>query len=201
MSNIQKNISKRLFIIAGCNGAGKTTASYTILPDILNCREFVNADEIARGLSPFNPEVNAITAGKLMSQQIQKLLKENATFSIETTLASRSYLKLIKQAHTSGYFISLIYFWLKSPQMAESRVKQRVKEGGHNIPTETIYKRYWTGLQYLFDLYLPVVDQWMIFDNSQSSRIMVAEGGLSIPKQIFNKRIFNDVQSTFRSRN
>ena len=136
-----------------------------------------------------------------MSQQIQKLLKENATFSIETTLASHSYLKLIKQAHASGYFISLIYFWLKSPQMAESRVKQRVKEGGHNIPTETIYKRYWTGLQYLFDLYLPVVDQWMIFDNSQSSRIMVAEGGLSIPKQIFNKRIFNDVQNTFRSRN
>lgn len=200
MSNKQKDTSKRLFIIAGCNGAGKTTASYAILPNILNCKEFVNADEIARGLSPFNPELNALTAGKLMSLQIQKLLKENVTFSIETTLASRSYLKLIDQAHKKGYVITLVYFWLESPEMAALRVKQRVSEGGHDIPKDTIYRRYWLGLKYLFDLYIPSVDQWMIFDNSQSSQNMIAEGGLSIPKQIFNRKIFNDVQNSFRNR-
>ncbi|MDE5702552.1 MAG: zeta toxin family protein, partial [Bacteroides sp.] len=109
---------KQLYIISGCNGAGKTTASYTVLPDVLQCKEFVNADEIARGLSPFNPEGMAIEAGRLMLQRIDGLLKNQENFSIETTLATRSYTRLIHRAQEQGYKVSLIYFWLSSPDLA-----------------------------------------------------------------------------------
>ena len=116
----------RLYIIAGCNGAGKTTASYSMLPDILQCREFVNADVIARGLSPFRPEQMAILAGKLMLQRIEALLDANETFAVETTLATKSYTMLIKKARQLGYSIVLIFFWLSSPEQAIQRVAKRV---------------------------------------------------------------------------
>ena len=134
--------TKQLYIISGCNGAGKTTASYTVLPDVLQCKEFVNADEIARGLSPFNPSSMAIEAGRLMLQRIDELLKNQESFSIETTLATRSYIRLVTNAQKQGYKVSLIYFWLNSPQLAVSRVKQRVSNGGHDIPEDVIYRRY-----------------------------------------------------------
>ena len=107
---------KHLYIISGPNGAGKTTASYTVLPKILHCKEFVNADEIARGLSPFNPESVAIEAGRLMLKRISELLQRNESFSIETTLSTRSYFRLVEKAHLQGYDVTLLYFWLKSPQ-------------------------------------------------------------------------------------
>ncbi len=134
--------TKQLYIISGCNGAGKTTASYTVLPNVLQCKEFVNADEIARGLSPFNPSSMAIEAGRLMLQRIDELLKNQESFSIETTLATRSYIRLVTNAQKQGYKVSLIYFWLNSPQLAVSRVKQRVSNGGHDIPEDVIYRRY-----------------------------------------------------------
>lgn len=137
---------QRLYIIAGPNGAGKTTASFTVLPEVLDCREFVNADEIAKGLSPFNPEEVAIQAGKLMLQRIDYLLKSRETFAIETTLATKSYKNTIEKAKALGYAVILLFFWLPSPQMAEQRVAMRVKEGGHNIPKDVIYRRYWAGL-------------------------------------------------------
>ncbi|MCR5820739.1 MAG: zeta toxin family protein [Bacteroidaceae bacterium] len=155
-----------LFIIAGCNGAGKTTASFTVLPEMLNCREFVNADEIAKGLSPFNPEGVAIQAGRLMIDRIIHLLKEGETFAFETTLATRSYVKLIQRAQKRGYFITLLFFSLSSPEQAVARVAKRVSQGGHNIPTEVILRRYHAGLQNLFQLYIPVVDYWALYDNS-----------------------------------
>ena len=105
----------KLYIIAGCNGAGKTTASYTVLPEMLDCREFVNADEIAKGLSPFNPESVAIDAGRLMLQRMDDLLIAGEDFAFETTLATRSYVKFIDQAHAMGYFVSLLFFWLPTP--------------------------------------------------------------------------------------
>jgi len=124
---------KHLYIISGPNGAGKTTASYTVLPKILRCKEFVNADEIARGLSPFNPESVAIEAGRLMLKRINELLQRNVSFSIETTLSTRSYFRLVEKAHSQGYDVTLLYFWLKSPQQAIERVAERVAKGGHNI--------------------------------------------------------------------
>ena len=117
-----------VYIIAGPNGAGKTTASYTILPEMLNCINFVNADEIARGLSPFNPESVAIEAGRLMLSRIKDLLSKNESFSIETTLATRSYFRLIEKAHQQGYEVTLLYFWLKSPEQAMERVAERVSK-------------------------------------------------------------------------
>ena len=184
----------RLYIIAGCNGAGKTTASYTILPEILQCREFVNADEIAKGLSPFNPESMAIKAGRLMVSRINELLGMNASFALETTLSTRSYTSLISKSHELGYKVSLIYFWLQSPELAEMRVAKRVKEGGHNIPTPVLRRRYRSGIANLFQLYMPIVDYWMIFDNSQPTRVMVAEGGLNIETNISENEIFETIK-------
>ena len=155
-----------LYIIAGCNGAGKTTASMSILPDLLECREYVNADEIAKGLSPFNPESMAIEAGKLMLERIDSLVSQKKTFAIEATLATRSYKNLVKKAHEAGYMVILLFFWLPSPEMAEKRVTKRVAEGGHNIPKEVIHRRYWLGIQNLFRIFAPIVDSWSLYDNS-----------------------------------
>lgn len=154
-----------IYIIAGCNGAGKTTASYSVLPNLLECREFVNADEIAKGLSPFNPDSVAIEAGKLMLKRIDLLIEQRKTFAIETTLATRSYVSLIRRVREIGYSVVLLFFWLPSPEMAQARVLKRVKEGGHNIPTETITRRYWLGLQNFFKIFTPIVDSWSLYEN------------------------------------
>lgn len=165
-----------LYIIAGCNGAGKTTASFTVLPEMLNCREFVNADEIAAGLSPFNPEGVAIQAGRLMIDRVIHLLKEGETFAFETTLATRSYVKLIQQAKRRGYFVTLLFFSLSTPEQAIRRVAKRVSLGGHNIPTDVILRRYTAGLENLFQLYMPVCDYWALYDNSDCPAVKIASG-------------------------
>lgn len=164
-----------LYIIAGCNGAGKTTASMTVLPEVLNCREFVNADEIAKGLSPFKPEDVAVEAGKLMLQRIDYLLVKNETFAIETTLATKSYRQLVQKAKSSGYDVILLFFWLPSPEMAEQRVASRVASGGHNIPRDVIHRRYWRGLQNLFGLFAPIVDSRSLYDNSLNQEPIVVD--------------------------
>ena len=184
---------KNLYIVSGCNGAGKTTASYTVLPEILECREFVNAGEIARGLSPFNAESVAIEAGKLMLQRIEELLKEDVTFAIETTLASRSYVNLVKRAQRQGYRVNLLYFWLSSPELAMRRVAERVSKGGHDIPEEIIRRRYTAGINNLFKLFMPVVDYWAIFDNSQADRLKIASGRLDKPADIKNRELYETI--------
>lgn len=156
----------KLYIIAGCNGAGKTTASYTVLPEVLGCREFVNADEIAHGLSPFNPSSVAIEAGRLMLQRMDDLLHDGADFAFETTLATRSYVKFIESAHAKGYFVMLLYFWLPSPELAIERVALRVQQGGHHIPSDIVRRRYWNSLHNLTTLYTPICDLWAIYDNN-----------------------------------
>ncbi|MEO1053453.1 MAG: zeta toxin family protein [Bacteroidota bacterium] len=166
----------KLYVIAGCNGAGKTTASYTILPELLNCKEFVNADEIARGLSPFQPEKAGIEAGRLMLERTKKLLELRTNFAFETTLATRSYAQLIKIAKMKGYEVTLLFFWLASPSLALQRVKRRVEEGGHNIPEEIIKRRYKGGLKNFFNLYMPILDNWMFINNSGANYEIVAEG-------------------------
>lgn len=169
---------KKLYVIAGCNGAGKTTASYTILPEILDCKEFVNADEIARGISPFQPEKAGIEAGRVMLKRIKTLLQFGESFAFETTLATKSYVNLIKRAKDNGYQITLLFFWLPSIDLAISRVKNRVKEGGHNIPEDVIRRRYTNGLKNFFKIYLPVIDNWMFINNSGEIYEIIAEGSL-----------------------
>lgn len=187
-------MAKNLYIISGCNGAGKTTASYTVLPEILNCREFVNADEIARGLSPFNPGSVAIEAGKLMLQRIEELLKRNETFSIETTLATRSYVNLVKQAQEQGYSVRLLFFWLSTPELAVKRVAERVSKGGHDIPQDIIRRRYVAGINNLFKLFMPIVNYWAIFDNSETPRRKVAIGGKDTQTEIVNKALYDNIK-------
>lgn len=135
-----------IYVISGCNGAGKTTASYTVLPDILNCKEFVNADNIAAGISPFNPESVALSAGRIMLERIHELIKEGADFAFETTLSTKSYRNLILDAQRKGYTVTLLYFWLDSPALAIQRVKKRVERGGHHIPDDVVERRYHRGL-------------------------------------------------------
>ena len=188
-------MAKNLYIISGCNGAGKTTASYTVLPEILNCKEFVNADEIARGLSPFNPGSVAIEAGKLMLQRIEELLKRNETFSIETTLATRSYVNLVKQAQEQGYSVRLLFFWLSTPELAVKRVAERVSKGGHDIPQDIIRRRYVAGINNLFKLFMPIVNYWAIFDNSETPRRKVAIGGKDSQTEIVNIELYNNIKN------
>ena len=187
---------KNLYIIAGCNGAGKTTASFTILPEILECKEFVNADEIAKGLSPFQPEKVAFEAGRIMLERINFLLKSNENFAIETTLATKSYKSKLLWAKEQGYVIKLLFFWLPTVEMAMERVAVRVSEGGHNIPNDVIARRYKRGIENLFKIYIPLCDDWLVFDNSQIDSEMIAKGNLT-ENTILQKDKWNLFKSDF----
>lgn len=172
----------------------------TILPKSLLVKEFVNADEIAKGLSPFNPEGVAIEAGRLMLERIQILLDKGESFSIETTLATRSYVNLVRKAHRLGYIVHLIYFWLNSPKLAIDRVAERVSKGGHNIPNDVILRRYSKGINNLFKLFMPEVDLWAIYDNSEYKRMRIAFGGKSIRIRINDVSQFNKIKDYVESR-
>ncbi len=193
-------IDKFLYIIAGCNGAGKTTASFTILPEILNCKEFVNADEIAKGLSPFQPEKVSFESGRIMLNRINELFNNKESFAFETTLASRSYKEKILLAKKNGYTISLLFFWLNSIELAKERVRTRVMEGGHNIDEDVIERRYTKGIKNLFDIYLPIVDNILIFDNSEGMHILIADKLDSIDINIINNNKFNKLKSHYDNR-
>ncbi|PSL33471.1 zeta toxin family protein [Chitinophaga ginsengisoli] len=181
-----------LYIIAGCNGAGKTTASYTVLPEMLDCREFVNADGIAAGLSPFNPEKVAFEAGRIMLQRIEHLLLEMSDFAFETTLSTRSYVPLVKKAQQQGYNVTLLYFWLSSPEFAIQRVAQRVEEGGHNIPEDVIIRRYYRGIHNLMNLYIPICNNWIVVDNGEMTPQIIAKSGV-FEKMILNNDIWDTI--------
>ena len=182
-----------LYIIAGCNGAGKTTASFTILPEILNCKEFVNADSIAAGLSPFNPESVAFEAGRIMLQRIRQLVDEKADFAFETTLATKSYVSLVKAAKAVGYEVNLLYFWLISPELAKQRVAKRVSKGGHNIPDEVVERRYYRGINNLLTLYIPIVDNWLVIDNMNVSPNLIAKGSEKGEKSVINSEFWSTI--------
>ncbi|MEG0189353.1 zeta toxin family protein [Algoriella sp.] len=191
---------KNLYIIAGCNGAGKTTASFTILPEILDCKEFVNADEIAKGLSPFQPEKVAFEAGRIMLNRIDELFKNQENFAFETTLATKIYKQKIKFAKENDYNTTLLFFWLRNSDLAKERVKIRVKEGGHNIPIDVIERRYVNGIKNLFDIYLEIVDQVLIFDNSEGKPILIAEKNFEEEIVIHNLEKFNDLKNYYDKR-
>lgn len=191
MCNFAFMVDKKLYIIAGCNGAGKTTASFTILPEILDCREFVNADEIARGLSPFQPEKVSFEAGRIMLNRINELLSENVNFAFETTLSTRSYKNKILEAKENGYRVTLLFFWLQNINLAKERVKTRVLEGGHNIDPEVIERRFNKGIKNLFEIYLPIVDGALIFDNSEGNHELLAEKQKDRLLNVINHDKFN----------
>jgi predicted ABC-type ATPase len=165
-----------LYLIAGCNGAGKTTASKTLFPQMLNCKEFVNADSIAAGISPYNPDGVALEAGRIMLKRVNHLLKEGLDFAFETTLSTRSFVPLLQRAREAGFRVVLIFLWLDSPAMAKARVAHRVSRGGHHIPDEIVERRYFRGISNLMNIYRSVCDQWMVFDNRYEQPVRIADG-------------------------
>ncbi len=191
---------KNLYIIAGCNGAGKTTASFTILPEIIECKEFVNADEIAKGLSPFQPEKVSFEAGRIMLKRIKELLNENESFGFETTLSTKSYKNKILSAKQNGYTVTLLFFWLNNVELAKERVKTRVKEGGHNIPNKVIERRYTKGIKNLFDIYMDIVDGVLIFDNSFGKHELIAQKIEYEDIVITNAKKYNELKKSYEQK-
>ena len=184
----------RLYIISGCNGAGKTTASYTLLPTLLNLHTFVNADEIADELSPQDPERESLRAFRLMLERVDQLIARGEDFAVETTLATKSLAGIIGNAQQLGYKVGLLYFWLKSPFLAVRRVAIRVASGGHNIPEPTIIRRYWQGMENLRDIYIPICDSWILFDNSASEADWIAERKLGDENPIiYNQTLYDKI--------
>jgi predicted ABC-type ATPase len=166
---------KDVFVIGGPNGAGKTTAASRLLPAALELNEFLNADEIARGLSPFDPEANAVPAGRLMIDRIDRLVAAGRSFAFETTCAGHRQAKLLRSCRAAGYRVTLIFLWLPSPQEAILRVSKRVAHGGHRIPDDVIIRRYAAGLYNMRHAFVPLADVALIYDNSRESPLLIAE--------------------------
>lgn len=162
---------------------------------MLKCKEFVNSDEIAKGLSPFNSDsiAVAVEASRIMYKRIRELVAAGETFAMETTLATRTVAKLIREAQEVGYYVTLLYFWLNTPELAVERVKMRVAAGGHNVPEATVRRRYHSGIHNLFELYLPISDYWMITDNSMSPMEVIAKGFKDERREIYNSATFEKV--------
>ncbi|WP_221933384.1 zeta toxin family protein [Flavobacterium sp. ZT3R18] len=190
-------MDKNLYIIAGCNGAGKTTASFTILPEILDCKEFVNADEIAKGLSPFRPEKVSFEAGRIMLKRINELLENDENFAFETTLATKSYKSKVIDAQQKKYTVTLLFFWLQNVDLAIERVRTRVIEGGHNIESDVIKRRYINGIKNLFEIYIPIVDEVMLFDNSYGKPELIAEKNSETELVILNEFKFDKLKKQY----
>ncbi|GAB3639799.1 zeta toxin family protein [Spirosoma arcticum] len=190
-----------LYILAGPNGAGKTTAAYTLLPQFLDVIEFVNADEIARGLSPFNVDSVAFEAGRLMLQRIDYLLRKGTDFAFETTLSTRSYVQTIRRAKETGYTITLLFVYLSSAEMAVNRVAKRVAMGGHNIPADIVYRRYERALHNLFTLYLPICDSFLIINNSGEEPVEIAKGGLLMQSTVTDQALWNSLLNRYGNGN
>lgn len=161
--------SPQLVVIGGPNGAGKSTAAPQLLRDTLDVAEFVNADAIASGLSEFHPESTALQAGRVMLQRVRQLASDRSDFAFESTLASRSFAPWIRHLRQNGYVFRLAFLWLSSPEVAAARVAARVRAGGHDIPYETIRRRYYSGLGNFFRLYRPIADDWRFYDNTETS--------------------------------
>ena len=183
----------QIYIIGGANGSGKTTTALNLLPNVLGIYEFINADAIAVGLSPLNPESMSMQAGRIMIQRLETLANAKLDFAFESTLAARTYAKFIQKCRAKGYIINLIYFWLHSPELAVERVAKRVASGGHSIPEEVIRRRYDRSIKNLIKLYIPLCDDWMVFDNSTSHYKLVTKGISEESIFIYNQHIWSEI--------
>lgn len=193
MNKARSKKTPNVYIVAGPNGAGKTTFMEEFLPNYADCLHFVNADLIAAGLSPFAPESAAVKAGKLVLEEIRRHINYEHDFAFETTLAGKSYLHLIQRLKDKGYKIHLFFLWLQDVNLAIRRIETRVKAGGHDVPVIDVKRRFARGIYNFFHLYIPLVDFWMLFDNSGK-----------VPKEIafeknemltiINNQLFNTIQ-------
>lgn len=164
-----------IYLIAGCNGAGKTTFAKEFLPREVNCLRFYNADELARGLSPLDPRAAAIKAGRLLLAEIRHSIRRKETFALESTISGKTYPRLLQEAKASGYAIHLHYLWLPTVDIAIARVRERVKKGGHNVPVADIRRRFARSLRHLVSRYAPLADRWAIWTTASQPPALVAE--------------------------
>ena len=188
----EKN-NPKIIVIAGCNGAGKSTIAPHLLRDSFGLKDFVNADTIAQGLSAFSPETVAFEAGRLMLKRLRDLAEKKKSFAFETTLATRFYAKWISELKLKGFEFNLIFLWLESPELAHSRVKHRVSLGGHDIPKDVIYRRYFKGLRNFFQLYKPIADNWIFYNNSKFGDADIIAEGSQNNKEIINKKTWDKI--------
>lgn len=156
-----------LYIIAGPNGSGKTTFAKEFLPQYVKCPNFINADLIAQGLSPFSPEIVAIRAGRILLEQIQEYSKKKMDFAFETTLSGKIYESLFKRLQKEGYLLHLFFLWIPSDFLALARIKERVAKGGHNIPSKDVHRRFFRSIHNFLNIYSLLADTWSLFDNSE----------------------------------
>lgn len=186
---------KQILMIAGPNGAGKTTMSWELMSNAPIFYEYINADEIAKGLAPFHPESVALSASKLMIKRLKELLEADKSFAFETTASGTNYIKHLKSAKEKKYHVKLIFLWLASPKEAVNRVAERVKQGGHHIPEETIIRRYSAGLKNLVKCYLPLAESALILDNSseESPKRLIARKNEDNSIEIFDDVIWERI--------
>lgn len=189
-----------LILIAGPNGAGKSTAAPGILQGALAVSQFVNADTIALGLSAFSPETASIKAGRVMLDRLHQLTTDSEDFAFETTLASRSFAPWIKKLKIQGYRFHLVFLTLPSPELAVERVAERVRLGGHNVPTETICRRYFAGVRNFFDLFQPLADSWRVYDNSATEPQLIASGCGQAVEFMTNMPVWNRLMEIYNDR-
>ncbi len=182
-------------MIGGPNGAGKTTMAMTLLPDHLKIVEFINADSIAAGLSPFNPSANELLAGRLMLQRIHSLIDQGTSFAFETTMASRIFTPLLDDWRKKGHLLHVVFVFIQDPQISTSRVKLRASLGGHYIEEDVVKRRYRRGLLNFFNLYLPLADSWSCYDNSGDNPLLIAYGGISGELTIVQSDVWETMQS------
>jgi predicted ABC-type ATPase len=188
--------SPDVVVLAGPNGAGKSTSAPSILRDALGVDEFVNADVIARGLSGFEPERAAMAAGRIMLARLRELARQRTTFAFETTPASRSFAPWLAELVRTGYQFHLVFLWLPSPDIAVARVAARVREGGHDVPAETIRRRYEAGLTNFFRLYRPMARTWKLCDNSEAPITkLIAAGEFSLANHVVDQPTWEQIQA------
>jgi len=188
-----------VIVIAGPNGAGKSTVAPTLLRDLLGVAEFVNADVIAQGLSAFDTASVAFQAGRVMLSRIRHLAAQRRQFAFETTLATRSYVPWLTELKTSGYSVDLLFLSLPAPELAVARVAERVRSGGHDVPEDTIRRRYTRGLHNFYRLYRPLADRWWFFDNSASDGPkLLARGDLGHPDEVLDASTWMNLMEQYK---
>ncbi len=185
-------MKKNVYIIAGPNGSGKTTFAKKFLPKYVKCPHFVNADLIAQGLSPFAPQQAAVKAGKLVLEQIKDLVNKNVDFGFETTLSGKTYQKHFKALKDNGYKLHLFFLWIPGPQLAIARVKDRVEQGGHNVPIKDIKRRFDRSIEKFFQQYRLLVDKWMLFNNARIEPELLAKK-TNNHIDVINKELFEKI--------
>lgn len=182
-------IKSWFWIVGGPNGAGETTFCMKFLPALAKDPHYINADLIAAGISPLDPGRDPVFAGRVMLQRVSEMIRKKLSFTVETTLSGKTFLKVAKRLKAKGWNLGLVYVWLDSAKIAQKRVQERVLAGGHDIPPATIERRHARGLAHL-PAYLELADRWLIFDNSTERFRLLASSRHGLGKLLFNKPKF-----------